>query len=176
MSTESNCKLLQPCNKVGEVLRFRLFDSLSGNHSCLFLLAVALSITPDEWGSPGLTSAPAGERVVGSLEWGRRASPSSWTAKDRCRPRYERLIMVLTDKLLSETLEGALLLPQPLQSHSSSAHLSQAVTSRAKMSHMVFIHDAIHFSSAPPLCKSLKSYFNNQVILIGNYKHVSCTP
>lgn len=30
-------------------------------------------------------------------------SPKSWTAKDRCRPRYERLIMVLTDKLLSET-------------------------------------------------------------------------
>lgn len=65
-------------------------------------------------------------RTEGGGESGEGGSPNSWTAKDRCRPRYERLIMVLTDKLLSETLDGAQWLPQLLQCRSSSGRLYQA--------------------------------------------------
>lgn len=74
------------------------------HHSCLFF-CLTLSRSSRMNGHP--RASPQLVRMEG-------CSPNSWTAKDRCWPRYERLIMALTDKLLAETLDGA---PWLLQSH-----------------------------------------------------------
>lgn len=98
------------------------FLSLS-HHSCLFFWLLpcrSSSMNGDPQASPLLL------RTEGGMESGEGGSPKSWTTKDRCRPRYERLIMVLTDKLLSETVDEAQCLPQSLPLHSSSGRLAQA--------------------------------------------------
>lgn len=95
------------------------FLSLS-HHSCLFFLLLPCPSSSVNGGSPGLSSAPEDGGWLGVWRGGLTKSPEP--AKDRCRPRYERLIMVLTDKLLSESVDGARWLPQL---HSSCGRLSR---------------------------------------------------
>lgn len=90
----------------GDMVHTHVSLSLS-HHSCLFFWFTLIRSSLDEWGSPSVSLASEDGGCWGVWRKGRGpgggGSPNSWTAKDRCWPRYESLIMVLTDKFLAET-------------------------------------------------------------------------